>query len=346
MTASASAPLALVGAGSLGQAFAALLAQSGQAVTLLATTGTTARLHEAGAIRLRGVVSLEIRVAPAPALAGAVGVTADPSRLPRGAGVIFTTKGHQLAAAIQVVRAAWPAPGDDAAWIGGVQNGVLKDDLLAAAFGPERVVGAVTILGAERQADGRVAVSALGNTYLGELDGRHSARVATAVAALEKAGIPAEEPTDIRSVLWSKACNAAGVFGVSVLTRASAPRMFRDPDLIRAYLSLVRETAALGAAYGVGVGDYTNFPIRTYVTRPDEETVTTLVKRGLLAAAGGKGVETLPSMTQDLLAGRALEVDEVFGDLVERADRAGVFVPRLCLVRDLLRGLDPGRHQT
>ena len=49
-------------------------------------------------------------------------------------------------------------------------------------------------------------------------------------------------------------------------------------------------------------------------------------------------------MTQDLLAGRALEVDDVFGDLVERADRAGVAVPRLRLVRDLLRGLDPGRH--
>ena len=53
----------------------------------------------------------------------------------------------------------------------------------------------------------------------------------------------------------------------------------------------------------------------------------------------------LPSMTQDLLAGRALEVDEVFADLVHRAERAGVLVPRLRLVRDLLRGIDPGRHR-
>jgi ketopantoate reductase len=30
----------------------------------------------------------------------------------------------------------------------------------------------------------------------------------------------------------------------------------------------------------------------------------------------------------------------VFGDLVERADHAGIPVPRLTLVRDLLRGLD------
>jgi ketopantoate reductase len=43
-------------------------------------------------------------------------------------------------------------------------------------------------------------------------------------------------------------------------------------------------------------------------------------------------------MTQDLLAGRYLEVDEVFGDLVDRADRVAVDVPRLRLVLDLLRG--------
>jgi hypothetical protein len=61
-------------------------------------------------------------------------------------------------------------------------------------------------------------------------------------------------------VLWSKACNAAGVYGVSVLGRVSAPRLFRDPDLIRAYLGLVRETAALAGAHGVPVGDYTSFP--------------------------------------------------------------------------------------
>jgi 2-dehydropantoate 2-reductase len=192
-----------------------------------------------------------------------------------------------------------------------------------------------------------VAVAALGRTYLGEMYGRRSARAAAAVAALESAGIPAEEPADIRSVLWSKACNAAGVFGVSVLARVSAPRMFRDPDLIRAYLPLVRETAALAAAYGIPVGDYTNFPIRSYVSAPDEESVATLSRKGFLApagAAGGRKVESLPSMTQDLLAGRSLEVDEVFSDLVARAEQAGVNVPRLRFVRDMLRGLDPGRH--
>ncbi len=171
-----------------------------------------------------------------------------------------------------------------------------------------------------------------------------SARVRAAVERLRAAGIPAEGPGDIRSVLWSKAANAAGVFGVSVLTRASRPRPFRTPDLLRAYLPLVRETVAIAAAHGVPVGDYTHFPIRSYVSRPDEETVATLSKRNFLAPSSARGVESIPSMTQDFLAGRGIEVDEVFGDLVDRAERAGVAAPRLRLIRDLLRGIDPGRQ--
>ena len=44
-----------------------------------------------------------------------------------------------------------------------------------------------------------------------------------------------------------------------------------------------------------------------------------------------------------LSAGRGLGEgqDQVFDDLV---DRAGAAVPRLSFVRDLTRGIDPGRH--
>ncbi|HET8946804.1 MAG TPA: ketopantoate reductase C-terminal domain-containing protein [Candidatus Polarisedimenticolia bacterium] len=339
--------LALVGAGSLGQAFAGLLARSGQPVTLLATPETLYRLRDAGTIRLRGVVTLDVPVVRAPGPEGAVGVTDDPADLPRGAGILFATKGHHLRAAAARVRAAWPAADDRDAWVGGLQNGMAKDDVLAEIFGAAMVVGAVTILGGERRPEGEIAIASLGCTYLGEIGAgpaEPSPRVAEAIARLHAAAIPAEAPPDIRTVLWSKACNAAGVFGVTSVLRISTPRLFRDPHLIRAYLGLVRETAAIAAAHGVPVGDYTNFPIRTYVTRPDEETVAALSQKAFLAPAATGGVESFASMTQDLRAGRAIEVDDVFADLVERGDRAGVAVPRLRLVRDFLRGLDPG-HQ-
>ena len=332
---------AIVGAGALGQAFAALLAAAGQPVTLLATAGTADRLLTAGALRLYGAVELDVPVAPPPAPVGSVAVTADPAHLSPGAGLLFTTKGHHLPAAIAAVRAVWPADDDRGAWVAGVQNGLLKDDQLAAVFGAGRVIGAVTILAGQRHPDGRVAVTSRGATYLGELPNGISPRVTEAVDGFTDAGIPTEATTDIRSVLWSKACNAVGVFGVSVLTRG-AP-VFGHPDLVRAYLALIRETAATAAAEGVAIGNYTNFPIKRYLETPEDDLIAAVA-----APASSPPPQplppSLPSMTQDLLAGRPLEVDEIFGDLVARAERVGVPVPRMALVRDLIRGIDPG-HQ-
>ncbi|HEY8599315.1 MAG TPA: 2-dehydropantoate 2-reductase [Thermomicrobiales bacterium] len=327
--------LAFVGAGALGQTFAALIAQSGRAVTLLATPRTAAQLREAGQIRLHGAVTADVPITTAGATPGQVQIITDGADLPPSSGLIFLTKGHHLPETIATIRAARSGHDDDVAWVAGFQNGVAKDDLLAAAFGAERVIGGATILSGERRADGSVLVTGLGATYLGELPGGDSPRVTHLIGALTRAGIPAEAPADIRGVLWSKACNAAGVFGVSVLARTTAPLVFAEPNLLRAYLALVRETAAIGAAQGSAVGDYPNFPpIRTFVTRPEAETLAA-VPRGPLPRGG-----SMPSMMQDLLAGRPIEVEGVFGDLVERAAQAGVPAPHLTLVRDLLRGLE------
>lgn len=333
--------LAIAGAGSLGQSFAGLLASSGRAVALLASPRTAAQLLKAGRIVLQGVVEREVVAGPPPARPGMVAVTDDLRELPERSGLIFMAKGHQLPELIGSVRDAWPRAGDDESWVAGVQNGIVKDDLLMDAFGRGRVVGAVTILGAQRTPDGPVTVTSLGATYLGEFPRGTSARVRDAVEQLRAAGIPADASEDIRSVLWSKMCNATGVFGVSVLTRASAGGLGRSPHLVRAYLSLVRETADVARAEGAGLGDYAGFPIKTYVERPEEEVLATFAERARLSGPRG-GPESLPSMTQDLLAGRPMEVEAIFGDVVERAMRHGVLAPCLTLVRDLLRGINPG----
>ena len=336
--------LAVAGAGSLGQSFAGLLALDGRAVTLLATESGTARLLEAGLIRLRGAITADIPVGAAPAAAGVVGVTADPATLPPDAGLLFATKGHQLPAAISSVRSAWPRPGDTTSWVAGIQNGLIKDDLLAEAFGPERRVGAVTIFGAGREADGTVTVGGRGATYLGEMAGGSSPRVDRAVAMMQAAGIPTEAAPDIQSVLWSKECNAAGVFGVSVLSRTSAGGFGRRPELVRAYLSLIREVGDVASASGIRIGDYAGFPIKTYLDHADYEVLAMFAARATPPAPGA--VESYPSMTQDLLAGRPMEVEQIFADVVRRAARVGVPVPRLTLVRDLIRGINAGQGGT
>jgi 2-dehydropantoate 2-reductase len=320
----------IVGAGSLGQSFAALLAVAGERVTLLTRPGGEARLRAAGAISLTGAANAQATVGP-----DGVTLTSDVSSVPEGAAVIFTTKGQDLPEAVDAVRLGADR---SVAWAAGVQNGLAKDDVLAAAFGVDRVVGSATIFSAQRQADGSVRVATTGSTYFGELDGRVSDRVQEATKAFNAAGIPTFARDDIQSVLWSKGCNATGVFGVAVLARVSNQQLVSNPHLMRAYLALVRETAAIGLAYGVEVGDYEGFPpIRTYVDRSDQATLD------LVQPLSGSASQSYASMTHDVLAGLPLEVDAVFGDIVERADRKGVPAPCLRLVRDLIRGIDAAR---
>jgi 2-dehydropantoate 2-reductase len=320
----------IVGAGALGQTFAASLAASGHEVTLLATARTAEALRAAGAIRVRGAVELTIGL-------DAVRLTTDPADLPDGAGVVFTTKGHQLPRAIAEVKRGWPRPNDPAAWVAGIQNGIRKDELLGKAFGPMRVVGAVTIVGCVREADGSVRVTGRGGTWLGDLGQQpaDSPRVREAAAALNAAGLPTEATTYIGSVLWSKLCNATGLFGVTCLSRVPSGRLGQHPELVRSFLTLVWETAEVARAYNVRVGDYAGFPIATYLARTLDENLAEFASRPVSDAT--------TSMHNDLLAGRPLEVDAIFADTVARAERVGVAVPALTLVRDLMTAIDPGR---
>jgi 2-dehydropantoate 2-reductase len=328
--------LGIVGAGSLGQTYAATLATSGTEVTLLATDRSAARLREAGAIRIRGAVELELPVSQ-------VSLTTDPRDLPRGGGVIFTTKGRELPDAARQVRAGWPAPDDEGAWVAGIQNGVVKDDVLIETFGAERVVGGVTIVGAQREEDGRVACTSRGATYFGEFDGRRSSRAQAAVQAFNRAGLPTELADDIRSVIWSKMCNATGFFGVTCLTRIASNHFGHYPELVNAYMGLIRETAAVANANGVEIGAYPAFPIKSYLDRTDAENVVWFRERAAPFDPTPGAPLSRTSMLQDLLAGRPLEVEAIFGDVCERAARVGVPVPKLEIVRDLIRAIDPGR---
>src|SRR5260370_39221154 len=107
----------IVGAGSLGQSFAALLAQAGHEVTLLATPRSSQRLSTNGGIRLQGAVDAVVPLRTGSAIGGSLAVTTDAAEMPPDAQVIFTTQGHDLPPAIQNgrsrpgARPAW-APGD------------------------------------------------------------------------------------------------------------------------------------------------------------------------------------------------------------------------------------------
>ncbi len=328
----------LVGAGALGRTFGTLLAAAGYPVVLIGrpvtdVLGRLETMHVHGAIESSAPVRTG-RPEPGTVTVGQLG-----DELPRGAALLFTTKAHQLAEAAKAVVPYWPAAADPGAWTAGFQNGLLTGDVLAEKFGPDRVLGASTVVGARRAGDG-AAVASVGMTYLGELDGGRSERVDVAAAAFRDAGLPCDGAQDIRGVLWAKMCHAVAVFGISALTGLPTAQIMTSRPLVRAYHALITEAASVARAAGVAIADYPDLPLRTYLELPAEELAGRLT-----AGRPADDASTPPSfssMAQDLAAGRPTEHDEIFGDLLRRSSRLGVQIPRISLIRDVVAGLDPG----
>jgi 2-dehydropantoate 2-reductase len=330
--------LGIVGAGSLGLALAAALARAGHLVTLLARPESATALLDRGEIEATGQLTLTVPVSTPPARDAHVTVTHRASELPAVDAVFFTSKGHDLSRSIEEVADAWPVQRRDCAFIAGLQNGVVKDELLAAAFGPQTVVGAATVLSAQRLAPGAVRVTGLGTTFLGEFDAPSSARTERMAAAFAKAGLPSVVVTEIRSLLWAKFCNAIGIFGVSALTRLPSIEIFARPPLAFAYRSLLDEAAAVAAAEGVAIKDFPDLPMRSYL-EPNPET--TVAEMGRHVPPGPRPKSGFSSIAQDLAAGNRTEIEETFGDLVRRAHQHLVQVPRAELVYRIVSGLWP-----
>lgn len=328
---------AIVGAGSLGLALAAALASSGRIVTVLGRSASTAGLLSAGTVQVGGALDLKVPVSDAAAGPGHVCLTDDPARLPPVTGTIFTTKGHQLEAAVKDLAGSGAAL-LGRSWFAGLQNGVMKDEVLAGAFGPDRVLGTATVLNARRTDVAQVTVGALGMTYFGELGAPPSPRARAVCEAFAAAGLPATVVDDARSLVWSKFANAVGIFAVTALTRLPTAEMFRRRPLVLAYRSLLEEVDAVAQAEGVNIGDYPELPMRTYLDATGEQVADIMAARPF----DPRAPENYSSMAQDIAAGRKTEAEQIFADLARRGRRRGVPTPGADLVNNLISGTEAG----
>ena len=330
--------ISIVGTGSLGLAFSAALARAGHLVTLMGRPGAAGDLLERGHIEVSGRLNFSVPAGAAPARPGQVSVAEGARDLTLADAVLFTTKGPDLPAAIEEVARHWPGQHTEQTFVAGVQNGVVKDELLAEAFGAPAVVGAATVLGSRRLSCGAVSVSGLGTNFFGEFNAPTSARTERVRAAFVGAGLPCAVVADIRVLLWAKFCNAIGVFGVSAVTGLSSGEIFARRPLALAYRSLLEEAASVAASEGVEIADFPDLPMRSYLEPSPDDWATDMARRALPAGDAPPGFS---SMVQDLAAGRRTEIEETFGDLLRRARAQGTEVPRAEFVYRLISGLEP-----
>ena len=300
----------MVGAGAVGGLFGGLMAAAGRDVTFLLRPRRAAQVREDGLTIVGGPglpdvddengVTVGVPVLTADELAQATAFDV----------VVLATKAYGLESAIADL-----APAVDAgAAVLPLLNGMRHVDRLLAEFGDAAVLGGYAYVSSYLDGTGRVLAGPVAPsiTY-GERDGSDSERIRGFDAAAQGCGFSATLTTEVTAQMWAKWVFLAAFAGTNVLSGGTLGQASRAPGGKQTAAALLAETASVAAAAG---------------HRPSDRKLARDLQILTDEDSGNRA-----SMDKDRLAGRPVEDDAIIGDLVERAERAGLDVPLLRATR-------------
>ena len=234
--------IAVVGAGGVGGYFGGRLAAAGADVSFLARGAQLAALRQIGVriVSELGNVTVPVR---AEASAEAIG----PVDL-----VVISVKLWDTA---DVVKQIAPLVTPTTAVLS-LQNGVAKDDIVRAAYGAERTIGALCYIGAIIERPGVIKhTGKLQKIIVGEFPGPSSQRVETFADLCRRAAIDVEISDDIERAIWEKFVFLVGFSGATTAIRAPIGPI-RSNERARAFLgALFAEAVSVGRAHGVRLAE-------------------------------------------------------------------------------------------
>jgi 2-dehydropantoate 2-reductase len=301
---------AILGAGALGTILGAHLSRAGHEVAMI-VRGERARVLQRQGLVLNGLSDIKARPA----------VIDDPRKLHETGTLIIATKAIDSAQALESLRHLRI----DNAF--SVQNGVLKNELLARVYGYSRVLGAMADFSGELLANGEVKFTRNVCLHIGEEKGGSSPRADELASAIDAAGVRCVAASNIRTREWSKYAGWIAQFPLAVLTRQITWKFLQDERSAMVIVRIVREAAQLAAAMGIELVDMAPLPVPSIVHAGDAQAVE------ILHGLGQKFLENSPehrmSAQQDVLRGSRLEYEETLGYALAKGRELGVPMPTL-----------------
>jgi 2-dehydropantoate 2-reductase len=309
---------AILGAGALGTILGAHLVRAAHEVAIIAR-GARAKTLERDGLIVHGLIELRERCA----------VITDASRLRETDCLAVATK------AIDTLPSIKPLSHLNVQSVFSMQNGVVKDELLAQEFSKERVVGAMADFSGELLASGEVLFTRNVGLDLGELSGEMSARVKTLAKTIDEAGVTCSAVPDIKTREWSKFVAWAGLVPLAALTRLNTWRYLSDENGARIAVKLVREVAQLAAALKIELMDLSPLPAKLIAESSDEQAIRAVQEIGHRFQANAP--EHRMSTLQDIDRGTPLEIDETLGFALRQSRELRLSVPTLELCYGLIK---------
>lgn len=287
--------IGIAGAGGVGGALGAALAQHGTEIALLAR-GAHLEAIRARGLRLegpRGALTIE-RIAASDRGA----------ELGRCDAVLVAVKTWQLARTLPELGAMV----GEGTVVVPLQNGIGAWDVLARALGEHAVAGGIIYVNAWVDAPG--VIKQLGppaRVVLGERGGGASPRLTALAERLTRAGLTAELTPDVLLRSWEKFLGFEPMAVTGALCRASIGVFRADAEARGVLETLMHEVAAVGRRRGVALG------------------ADAVARR--LAGIDALAPEATISMQRDLMAGRPSEFLEQSVGLLALARELGVATP-------------------
>ncbi len=307
--------LCIVGAGSIGGFVAALMADSGQDVSVVARGAHLDAIRNGG-LRLDfdgRRISTQVRASDDPADLGAQDIVIVAVKAPSLPGVL-PALGPLLGPETPVVVAMNGVPW----WMfdgfgdrdGLALRSVDGDGALARFGNKERLIGCVIHIACDVPEPGLIRHNSQNRFILGEPNGTVSARVTGLVEAMQAAGIGAETTAEIQQEIWIKLLGNLPFAPISTITGATNDVLAATPDIRLTMLTMFDEAAAVGAHFGLRPG-------MTAEARID---------------LGGSLIDFKTSTLQDYEKGRPVELDAIVNAVREMGDIAGIDTPTIDIV--------------
>lgn len=286
--------IAVMGTGGVGGYFGAHLARADE-VTFIA------RGAHLEAMRTRG---LTVTGARGDIALPEVTATDDPADVGPVDLVLFCVKLYDTETGAEAIG---PMMGPDSR-VMGLQNGIDGPEKLASVFGAERVLAGAAYVAANIIEPGVVRYSSdMSRIVFGPIQGAPDEFATGFAARCRDAGFDAEASPTMATVLWTKMMLLAANAGLSSAARKPPRAIYDDPISREIALEAMREVRAVAAARGIAIEDGT------------EERLASL--------CDSYPMDLYPSMYNDLMAGRRMELDGLAGLIARLGTELGVPTP-------------------
>jgi 2-dehydropantoate 2-reductase len=287
----------VVGAGAIGGYLGARLSAAGRDVTFLVRPARAQKLRETG-LQVISPQHGDVTVHPQLTTTAEIGAPYD--------AILLAVKAYGLEAALEDFA---PAVGPET-MILPMLNGMRHMDVLTQRFGAHRVLGGTCLVASTLDEAGRIVqLAPINQITYGETAGGITPRIQALDDTLKGAGFEALLQDDIMLRMWEKWVQLASLGAVTCLFGGPIGKIVAVPGGAEMSRAMIDECIAVSLAHGYQ-------PSQPFLDR----VLPLMVAPGSVMAS---------SMYRDMKRGAPVEVDQILGDLIARADAKGVPVPLL-----------------